>query len=143
MNAELAKVVSEARKHRGGKPAKYPGLEKYGDSIVKLLDSDVQLPYILKWLVEEKKEDLECLLRKYPAPLLFFITKQVIAMESLGGNYICADVIPPTGGNGYSPVRTLVNNKSKAGLLFCFHAPQPFLRKSWVLFLLLQIFLIL
>lgn len=66
LNAELAKVVSEARKHRGGKPAKYPGLEKYGDSIVKLLDSDVQLPYILKWLVEEKKEDLVLnTLRKY------------------------------------------------------------------------------
>lgn len=66
LNAELAKVVSEARKHRGGKPAKYPGLEKYGDSITKLLESDVQLPYILKWLIEEKKEVLVLnTLRKY------------------------------------------------------------------------------
>lgn len=66
LNAELAKVVREARKHRGGKPAKYPGLEKYGDSITKLLESDVQLPYILKWLIEEKKEVLVLnTLRKY------------------------------------------------------------------------------
>lgn len=63
---ELAKIVSEARKNRGGKPAKYPRLEKYGESIVQLLENDVQLPYILKWLIEEKDENLVLnTLRKY------------------------------------------------------------------------------
>lgn len=54
---ELNKIVSAARKARGGKPAKYPELEKYGDSIEKLIENDVQLPFILKWL-EEKGEKL-------------------------------------------------------------------------------------
>lgn len=55
---ELEKLVSAARRTRGGKPAKYPALEKYGESIVKLIDSDVQLPFVLKWLLEEKGERL-------------------------------------------------------------------------------------
>ncbi|MES2579411.1 MAG: hypothetical protein V4552_02615 [Pseudomonadota bacterium] len=63
---ELARLVSDARKSRGGKPAKYPQLEIYGVSIVKLLECDVQLPFILKWLIEEKNEDLVLnTLRKY------------------------------------------------------------------------------
>lgn len=55
---ELEKIVSAARKAKGGKPAKYPELEKYRDSIEKLIDNDVQLPFILKWLQEEKGEKL-------------------------------------------------------------------------------------
>lgn len=63
---ELEKLVNAARQTRGGKPAKYPSLEKFGESIVKLIDSDVQLPFILKWLVEEKGERLVLnTLRKY------------------------------------------------------------------------------
>lgn len=65
-NEELVRIVNEARKLRGGKPAKYPHLEKYGESIVKLLERDVQLPYILKWLTEDKGEELVLnTLRKY------------------------------------------------------------------------------
>lgn len=63
---ELEELVCAARQTRGGKPAKYPSLEKYGESILKLIDSDVQLPFILKWLVEEKGEKLVLnTLRKY------------------------------------------------------------------------------
>lgn len=63
---ELNKIVSAARKARGGKPAKYTELERYAESIEKLIDSDVQLPFILKWLVEEKGERLVLnTLRKY------------------------------------------------------------------------------
>ena len=47
---ELNKIVSAAQKARGGKPAKYPELEKYRDSIEKLIENNVQLPFILKWL---------------------------------------------------------------------------------------------
>lgn len=55
---ELNKIVSAARKARGGKPAKYQELEKYAESIEKLIDNDVQLPFILKWLLKEKGEKL-------------------------------------------------------------------------------------
>lgn len=55
---ELEKIVAAAKKARGGKPAKYQELEKYVDSIEKLIDNDVQLPFILKWLLEEKGEKL-------------------------------------------------------------------------------------
>ena len=55
---ELEKIVAAAKKARGGKPAKYPSLDKYGASIEKLIDNDVQLPFILKWLLEEKGEKL-------------------------------------------------------------------------------------
>ena len=63
---ELAKKVSEARQSRGGKPAKYPLLKKYQVNILQLIKSDVQLPFILKWLVEDKNENLVLnTLRKY------------------------------------------------------------------------------
>lgn len=63
---ELAKKVSEARKSRGGKPAKYPQLKKYEVNILQLIESDVQLPFILKWLIEDKNENLVLnTLRKY------------------------------------------------------------------------------
>ena len=55
---ELHKIVSAARKARGGKPAKYMTLEKYADGIEKLINNNVQLPFILKWLVEENGEQL-------------------------------------------------------------------------------------
>lgn len=55
---ELNKIVSAARKARGGKPAKYPELEKYRDSIEKLIENNVQLPFILKWLIDEQGEML-------------------------------------------------------------------------------------
>lgn len=55
---ELGKIVAAAKKARGGKPAKYPSLDKYGESIERLIDNDVQLPFILKWLLEEKGEKL-------------------------------------------------------------------------------------
>lgn len=65
-NDELAALVSEAKKKRGGKPAKYPHLEIYGVSIIRLLESNVQLPFILKWLTEKKGEELVLnTLRKY------------------------------------------------------------------------------
>ncbi len=40
---ELADVVRIARKERGGKSVKYIELEKYRESIVKLMQQDVQL----------------------------------------------------------------------------------------------------
>lgn len=55
---ELNKIVSAARKARGGKPAKYQELERYAGSIEKLIDNDIQLPFILKWLLAEKGEKL-------------------------------------------------------------------------------------
>lgn len=58
LNDELAKIVSEAKKHRGGIPPKYDLLDKYGEDILKLIESNVQLPFILKWLIDEKKEKL-------------------------------------------------------------------------------------
>jgi len=62
---ELSRLIKQANLSRGGKPAKYPQLDKYGE-IVKLIENDVQLPFILKWLFEEKGEKLVLnTLRKY------------------------------------------------------------------------------
>ncbi|MHB1489786.1 MAG: hypothetical protein ACYCTH_04740 [Cellulomonas sp.] len=62
---ELSRLIKQANLSRGGKPAKYPQLDKYGE-IVKLIENDVQLPFILKWLSDEKGEKLVLnTLRKY------------------------------------------------------------------------------
>ncbi len=63
---ELADVVRIARKERGGKSVKYIELEKYRESIVKLMQQDVQLSHILRWLKNKHGEQLVLnTLRKY------------------------------------------------------------------------------
>lgn len=63
---ELADVVRIARKERGGKSVKYTALEKYRESIVKLMQQDVQLSHILRWLKNKHGEQLVLnTLRKY------------------------------------------------------------------------------
>lgn len=62
---ELSRLIKQANLSRGGKPAKYPQLDKHVE-IVKLIENDVQLPFILKWLFDEKGEKLVLnTLRKY------------------------------------------------------------------------------
>src|SRR5476651_2556944 len=61
----IEKLVMEARAQRGGKPAKYIHLEQFSE-IEKLVAADVQLPFILKWLADEKKVSIVLnTLRKY------------------------------------------------------------------------------
>ncbi|WP_263770121.1 hypothetical protein [Propionivibrio soli] len=63
---ELADVVRIARKARGGKSVKYVSLEKYRESIVKLMQQDVQLSHILRWLKNKHGEQIVLnTLRKY------------------------------------------------------------------------------
>ncbi len=62
---DIKKLVIQAMAQRGGKPTKYVQLDKYSE-IEKLIAADVQLPFILKWLQDEKKEILVLnTLRKY------------------------------------------------------------------------------
>jgi len=62
---ELSRLIKQANLSRGGKPAKYPQLDKHVE-IVRLIENDVQLPFILKWLFDEKGEKLVLnTLRKY------------------------------------------------------------------------------
>lgn len=64
-NEKLAKLVIDAMSKRGGKPTKYTGYDKYPE-IIELINRDVQLPYILKWLTEKNGEKLVLnTLRKY------------------------------------------------------------------------------
>ena len=58
LNAELAKIVSEAKKSKAANVSKDDLLKKYKDSILKLIDNDVQMHLIHKWLVDDKKEKL-------------------------------------------------------------------------------------
>ena len=65
---ELADVVRIARKERGGKSVKYIKLEKYRESILRLMQQDVQLSHILRWLTNKHGEQLVLnTLRKYVA----------------------------------------------------------------------------
>lgn len=62
---KIAQLAREARAQRGGKPTKYVHLDQYSE-IAKLVAADVQLPFILKWLADEKKEVIALnTLRKY------------------------------------------------------------------------------
>lgn len=62
---DIAQLVSQARAQRGGKPTKYVHLDRYSE-IIRLVAADVQLPFILKWLADEKKEIIALnTLRKY------------------------------------------------------------------------------
>lgn len=64
-DSEISKPVEQANLTRGGKPAKYPHLDKYPE-IVTLIENNVQLPFILKWLLDQKGEKLALnTLRKY------------------------------------------------------------------------------
>ena len=65
-DSDLAEVIRVARQERGGKAAKYTSLERYRESILKLMQQDVQLSHILRWLKEKHGEQLVLnTLRKY------------------------------------------------------------------------------
>lgn len=63
---DIAELVRASQGQRGGKSAKYTALEAYRESIVELMDLNVQLTLILKWLTQKQGEQLVVnTLRKY------------------------------------------------------------------------------
>lgn len=56
--AELEELATQLKRQRGGKPAKYPELEKHSKMIVGLMDQKVSLPAILEWLQSKHGEEI-------------------------------------------------------------------------------------
>jgi hypothetical protein len=63
---DVGELLRTSMAQRGGKPAKYIALGAYRETIVKLMDLNVQLNLIRDWLVEKQGEQLVVnTLRKY------------------------------------------------------------------------------
>ena len=110
---DIEQLVIQARAQRGGKPTKYVHLDKYSE-IEKLIAADVQLPFILKWLIEEKKERLVLnTLRKY---VVFKIGRPAYDEYLKRNGWLkkkrVVKPISPSADNVPSPVSPTINEKT-------------------------------
>lgn len=69
--AELLELVQEARMHRGGKALKYTTLDAFRETILEMMEYDVSLPIILRWLKDKHEVVM------VPNTLRKYITKKI------------------------------------------------------------------